>query len=384
MRAVAFACLAAPSLALADVPKVVTDIAPVHSIVAAVMEGVGEPSLLVPPTASPHGYSLRPSEAGALDEAQSVIWIGEALTPWMEGPIDALAEDAALLTLLEVPGVNLLDIREGAAFEAGHDHDHGDDHGDEHEAAAEKDHDHDHDHGEEHADGDKHDHDDHAHDEHAHDDHGHKEAAHDDHDHGEEHAHKDDDDHAHDDHGHEDHAGHDHDDHAHADGIDAHAWLDPRNAAVWADAIAAHLSALDPENAASYASNADSFKADLGALEAELTTTLLPARGKPFVVFHDAYQYFEDRFGVEAVGAISATDAASASAGRVAEVRARVSELGAVCALTEPQFNPGIADAIGAAALGEIDPLGAKIDLGSDLYAQLLRNMAQSLVDCVS
>ena len=110
--------------AVADVPSVAVDIAPVHSLVARVMDGLGTPNLIVQPGASPHGYSLRPSEAAALQDADLVFWIGEDLTPWLEDAIDTLAEDAAVTTLLEADDTILLEFREGALFEA-HDHDHG-------------------------------------------------------------------------------------------------------------------------------------------------------------------------------------------------------------------------------------------------------------------
>jgi zinc transport system substrate-binding protein len=108
--------------AMADVPRVAVDIAPVHSLVARVMQGVGEPSLIVQPGASPHEYSLRPSEAAALQDADIVVWVGEDLTPWMAGAVGTLAAEADVTTLLEVDGVTLLDFREGALFEA-HSHD---------------------------------------------------------------------------------------------------------------------------------------------------------------------------------------------------------------------------------------------------------------------
>lgn len=113
-------------------PRVVADILPVHSIVARVMDGAGVPSLVVPPGASPHGHALRPSEAAALEDADLVVWVGPGLTPWLEGPLDALAGAAERLTLAEITALERLEIREGTAFEAheeGHDHDHGHDHG---------------------------------------------------------------------------------------------------------------------------------------------------------------------------------------------------------------------------------------------------------------
>ncbi|MEM6759105.1 MAG: zinc ABC transporter substrate-binding protein [Pseudomonadota bacterium] len=399
MRAIVYALPLIPTALWADAPKVAVDIAPVHSIVAAVMEGVGTPDLIVAPGASPHGYQMRPSEARALDQADVVVWIGEGLTPWLDGPIDALSEDATVLTLLSAEGTETRPFREGATFEAGHEgHDHGDhdDHGHEEVAAKADDHDHDHDHEEVAAKADDHDHD-HDHeevaakaDDHDHD-HGHEEVAVkvDDHDHDHDHseakqAASDDHDH---DHGHEEvaaagHDDHDHDDHA--GGVDPHAWLDPHNAEHWASVIAAQLSAIDPAHADQYAANAAKFGEAVEAAEADVAAALGSVQGKPFVVFHDAYQYFEGHFGVSAVGAISASDAASPSAARVAEVRDTVADLGAVCALTEPQFNPGIAEAIGAAKLGEIDPLGATLEPGPALYPALLRAMGESLSECLS
>ena len=149
--------------AIADVPNVAVDIAPVHSLVARVMEGVGTPDLIVPMGASPHGYNLRPSEAAALQDSDLVFWIGEDLTPWMEGAVATLADGATVTGLLDSDGTVLLNFREGALFEA-HDHGDEDDHDDEDHAGHDDDHNDDHD--DEHAD--EHDHDGHDdHDAHA-------------------------------------------------------------------------------------------------------------------------------------------------------------------------------------------------------------------------
>ena len=361
-------------VARAEVPAVVADIPPVHSLVAVVMDGVGTPDLLVQPGASPHGYSMRPSEARALDQAQAVFWIGESLTPWLANSIEALAADAHVIELMEVAGTTELEFREGATFEA-HDHDH-EDHGDEDHAhgAGHDDHD-DHAHDEGHGD-----HDDHAHDAgHGdHDDHAH-EAGHGDHD---DHAH---DDHDHDhDHDHEDHADHGHDDHHH--GHDPHAWLDPENARVWLDAIAAELSELDPENAPIYQANADKGKAELATLIDEITAQLAPVRDSNFIVFHDAYQYFENRFDFPAAGSITLSDASDPSPARIEEVHEKVHELGVTCAFSEPQFNPNLIRTVfqgTEAKAGVMDPLGADLSPGAALYPQLLRNLASSLATCL-
>lgn len=352
--------------ALADAPNVAVDIAPVHSLVARVMEGVGTPDLIVQSGASPHEYSLRPSEAAALQEADLVFWLGEDLTPWMEDAVDTLAEDATVTTLLEADGTMLLEFREGALFEA---HDHGDheghsdhdDHGDEEHAES----DHDHDHAkEEEASHDDHDH---GHEEHA-------EGEHNDHDH-EEHAEGE-----HDDHGHDDHAGHDHGAH------DPHAWLSPRNASTWLNLIAGQLSAADPDNAGTYFANAAAARAEIEALSAEIAATLEPVRGGSFIVFHDAYQYFETDFDFPASGAISLGDASDPSPARIAEIQGRIRDEGVNCVLAEPQFNPGIVTVVldgTDAATGVIDPLGAELETGPTLYPQLLRNMAATFAECL-
>jgi zinc transport system substrate-binding protein len=329
--------------AMADVPRVAVDIAPVHSLVARVMQGVGEPSLIVQPGASPHEYSLRPSEAAALQDADIVFWVGEDLTPWMAGAVETLAAEADVTTLLEVDGVTLLDFREGALFEA-HSHDDGD-HGHEEHAEGEA---HDHDH-EEHAEGDAHDHD---HEEHAEAD-------------------------AHD---------HDHD-HDHAHGAhDPHAWLSPENAAVWLDVIAAELSSADPDNAGTYFGNAAAAKQELAAVSAEVNAILDPVRGLSFVVFHDAYRYFETAFDFPASGAISIGDAVDPSPARIAEIQGRVADEGIQCVLSEPQFDPGLIATVmdgTEANTAVLDPLGSDLEPGPDLYPQLLRNLATSLAGCL-
>lgn len=365
--------------AMADVPRVAVDIAPVHSLVARVMAGVGEPSLVIPPGASPHAHSLRPSEAQSLQDADLVFWIGADLTPWMTDAVATLADDADVTALLETDGVTLLEFREGALFE-GHSHDHGGHDHEDHAEDAGHDHSHDHDHGDDHDHG--HDHgDDHAHD-HDHD-HGEDHAHDHDLDHGDDHSHDHGEDHAHDDgHDHGDDHGHDHAHGAH----DPHAWLSPDNAAIWLDAIAAQLSAADPENAGAYFGNAAAAKAELDALSAEVNETLEPVRSLSFVVFHDAYQYFETAFDIPASGAISLSDASDPSPARIAEIQARVAEEGIQCVLAEPQFDPGIVATVmdgTAAKTAVLDPLGSDLEPGPDLYPQLLRNLATALTGCL-
>ena len=341
--------------ALADVPRVSADIAPVHSLVARVMDGVGMPDLIVKPGASPHEYSLRPSEAVALESADLVFWIGEGLTPWLEDAIETLAVDASVTELLEADGTELLDFREGALFEA-HDHDeHDDEHGD-----------HDDEHGDHDDEHSKDEHDDHDDDEHA-------KGKHDDHDHESEHGHED----------HAEEAGHEGHDHgAH----DPHAWLSPDNAATWLNVIAAQLSAADPENAGAYFANAAAGRAEIDALKGEVSAVLNPVRGKEFVVFHDAYQYLEVAFDLPAAGAISLSDASDPSPARIAEIQERVRSEGIDCVLAEPQYNPAMVATVmdgTDAGTGVLDPLGSDLEPGADMYPQLIKNLANAIAGCL-
>ena len=305
-------CLTAAWLAgpaYADRPRVVVDIAPIHALVAQVMEGIGMPDLIIQPGATPHEYSLRPSEAAALQSADLVFWIGPDLTPWLEEAIETLAPAADLTTLMDVDGTVQLEFREDAVFEA---HDHSD-----------------------HADDDEHD--DHA-------------------DHG-------------------DHAGH-----------DPHAWLSPKNAMTWLEVIAGRLSAVDPVHSDAYAANAASGRAAIEALMDEVDATLDPVRGRAFIVFHDAYQYFETDFDISASGAISISDASDPSPARIAEIRGQIAEQGVDCVLAEPQFNPGLVATVlrgSDAQMGIVDPLGADLELGAELYPQLIRNLSNALAECL-
>lgn len=387
----------------ADVPAVATDIAPVHALVSQVMEGVGTPDLIVPPRSSPHGYAMRPSEARALSGADLVVWVGPLLTPWLADPLETLASSASHLALMEQPGTRVLAFREGATFEA-HDHDDEGDEGHEGEEHAEKGDDHDAHGHDAHGDEAHEEHDDEEHDHEEHDDEEHDHERHDDEEHGHEgHDHEE---HDHDAHGHEGHdaagqddAGHDapapdegHDDHGHDEahahsGVDPHVWLDPQNGQLWLGQIAEALAELDPDNAAQYRENAKTAQAELAALEEDIAETLAPVKSRPFIVFHDAYHYFEARFDIEARGAISENDARAPGAARVSELRDLVAESGAKCVFAEPQFNPGLIAAVTegqGTGTGTLDPLGADLEPGAALYADLLRGMAGNMAACLS
>ncbi len=212
--------------------KVVTSIKPIHSLASYLMDGIGKPELIVDGYGSPHGFSMKPSHAKMLQNADLIFWVGEDLENFLEKPLKSIAKKAEKIELIEIKGLNVLKFRERNIFD---EHDHGHD-----------------DHGKKEDDHDDHGHDDHGkkeddHDDHGHDDHGKKEDDHDDH--------------GHDDHGkkeeHDDHDDHDgHEGHAHGE-FDPHIWLDTMNAKAMLNEMAEHLIENDPKNEAKYKSNLD-------------------------------------------------------------------------------------------------------------------------------
>jgi zinc transport system substrate-binding protein len=357
---------AVPGLAA---PRVAADIAPIHSIVASVMAGVGAPTLIVPSGVSEHGHALRPSEAAALEDAEVVIWVGPSLTPWLEGPLDALAPGARRLTLVGAEGVRLLPLRVGGPFEAHDDSDHAG-----HDAQAA-------DHGD-------------AHGAEVHDDQAEAGGAHapadaDDHDHGQDHtaaaeghAHGAEDAEHSDSHGAEAHA----DEAAAGEAADPHIWLDPQNAAAIASVAAAALAEADPANAEVYAANAARFAEEMATLGAELETDLARLRGRNFFVFHDAYLYFEDRFGLPAAGAIALGDGEAPRAGRLAEIRERFTSEDIACVFAEPQYEPRLIATLIEGTdtrTGVVDPIGSGLEPGPALYPALMRGLAAGLAACL-
>ncbi len=320
-------CLAAalatlPGTAAAEPPEVIASIKPIHSLAAAVMAGIGTPELLVEGAASPHSYAMRPSDAARLNDARVVFWIGPALETFLVKPIGSLAGDAAVLELEEIPGLVLLPLREGGVWAP------------------------------------------HAHD-------------------GEAHAHEDEA------HAHEEHAAEEQEDevHAHAAGaIDAHLWLDPANARTIAAAMAETLAVADPANAAAYRANAATLAARIDALDGELAARLAPVRERPFIVFHDAYQYFEAHYGLAAAGSIMVSPDQPPGARRLSEIRATIAARGAACVFREPQIEPALIELVtegSGARQGELDPEAAALTPGAELYFEMMRGLARSIAECL-
>lgn len=297
---ITFALAATP--ALAEVPSVVTDIPPVDALVAQVMGDLGQPVLLLSKGADEHDFQLKPSQAGAVADADLVVWIGPELTPWLDGALESRSEGAASLALLDAEGTARRAY--GAAVEDQQTDAAGDEHG------------------------------------------------------GEDHG-----------------------------GEDPHAWLDPGNAQVWLGLIASELGQLDPENAAVYAANATEAVQRIAALDAEITTILDPARGKPIVTFHDAFGYFADHYGLTLAGSIALGDAASPGAARLSELRATLEAGDVRCIFPETQHDPALvaqmAEGTGARIGGGLDPVGSSLEPGPGAYAALLTGIAQTIADCV-
>jgi zinc transport system substrate-binding protein len=335
-------------------PNVVVSIKPIHSLVAAIMEGVAVPQVIVDGGASPHTYSLKPSNAKALENADVVFWVGDGLEKFLEKPLESLAGKATVVELDDAPGIEKLSFREGGPFEA---HDHGDHEGHDHAEAEGHDHAHEGD--------DKHDHAGHDHEGHDHAHEGEK---------GHDHAHEGEHAHAHED-------GHDHGEY------DMHLWLDPANARAMATEIEKTLMTADPANAKTYQENTKKLVDNLDALDKELAATVAPIKDKPFIVFHDAYQYFEHRYGVKTAGSITVSPENMPGADRIKQIQAKVKELNATCVFAEPQFEPKLVNVViegTNAKSGTLDPEAGTLEAGPDLYFKLMRGIANSLKNCLS
>ena len=277
--------------------KVVTTIKPLHSLISNVMDGVGEPGLIIDGSISPHSFTMKPSHAKMLEEADVIFWIGEGIETSMEEPLDSIAKDAEVIEFMELDSIAKLKFREESILG---------------------------------------DHDDHA--------------GHEGHNHGE---------------------------------FDAHIWLDPSNAKEMVHEIAHELGDLDPANKDKYEANAEATIKALDQLISDVGTDI--NSDAKFVVFHDAYQYFEERFGVRAAGALTLNTDVLPGAKQIADIQDVIKDKGIKCIFSEPQFNPKIITTIAEdmnIKTGVFDPLGANIDPGKSLYFKLISNLGNELKGC--
>ncbi len=189
----------------------------------------------------------------------------------------------------------------------------------------------------------------------------------------------------------DDHADHAHaadqHDHAHRPGsLDAHLWLLPANARVIAGKIATDLAHADPANAARYQANAKAFGARLDALDQRLKSRLNGLAGKPYFVFHEAYDYFEAAYGLKHAGVFSVLGEVQPGAQHVAAMRERLQQAGPSCVFSEPPFRPRLAQTLTAGlpvTLAELDALGGALPVDAKGYEALLENMAGKLAGCL-
>ena len=308
--------------------KVVTSIKPIHSLVSYVMDGVATPDLIVDGYNSPHGFSLKPSHAKMLQEADIVIYVGEGLEEFLKKPLKSISQKSIKFELLKQSGMKKLKFRERNIFEGHEDHD---DHG--------------------HGKKKKDDQDDHDHD---------KKAKKEDHD----------------DHGHDDHG------HGHGE-FDPHIWLDPMNAKIIVKKVTNQLSKLDKENSSTYKSNSKKVLKEIDSLIKQVKSDI--NKDAKVVVFHDAYQYFEKRFDVNIIGALTVNTDILPGAEQLAGIREVIEHEKVTCVLSEPQFNPQIVEIIAKDTntnMGVLDPLGANLVKGKNLYLDLIKNISISFENC--
>ena len=307
ISSVFIALLSTLSISKAEV-KVVASIKPIHSLVSYVMDGVGKPDVIVDGYNSPHGFSLKPSHAKMIENADLIIWVGEDLEAFLEKPLNTISKKAVNIEIMNLSEIKKLKFREKNIFE-GHD-----DHG-----------------------------------------HGHKKEKHDDH-------------------GHEGHAHGEH---------DPHVWLDPMNAKVIVKEIENQLVKLDPDNSSKYKANSKKAQSELDNLTKNIKKDL---KGDlRFVVFHDAYQYFENRFDIKVLGALTVNPDVLPGAEQLSEIREVIEHEKVNCLFSEPQFNPAIIKSIAKDTkikTGVLDPLGATLDKGKGMYSELLQSMYASFKGC--
>ncbi|MBM6551570.1 zinc ABC transporter substrate-binding protein ZnuA [Marinomonas ostreistagni] len=346
--------------------QVVTTVKPVSMIVSAIGQEHVAVEQLVNNQASPHDFAMRPSDLRKLNQADLVVWVGESLETFMEKPLANLAAQKDV-EWMALDGAFLREFGDKTEHDhPGHDHaahDEHDDHGhDEHDDHGHDEHD---DHGHD-------EHDDHGHDEH--DDHGHDE--HDDHGHDE-----------HDDHGHDEHDDHGHEGHHHDHtGTDPHVWLDPVNAELLAKAVTARLVEIDPQHQADYQANLAAFISSVEQADRHVAKQLSSVLEVPYFVFHEAYGYFENHYGLNNQGAITVSPERKPGAQTVARIREQIEDHSVSCVFSEPQFSPAIVDTLiedTDVKTATLDPLGTNIELGPNSYALFLKGLADQYTACL-
>ena len=287
--------------------KVVVSIKPFHSLVSTVMQGVSEPALLLNGNNSPHTYSLRPSAAVKLQNADLVFWGGENLEGFLAKPIHSLAAGARVVSFEDTPGLILRPFRSVKEWqeldpESKNDQDH---------VKKRK--------------------------------------------------------------------------INRLPGNDPHIWLDPLNAQKITQYLVQILSEFDPENAQTYHSNGKKTILRLSDLNIQLETKMSSVSSKPYIVFHDAYQYFEKRYQLNPIASVTVNSGTSTSVGRLIDIRKKIKIKKVLCIFTEPQFSPKLVQTVisgTAVKKGILDPIGTRISPGPEMYFTLLNNISHSISTC--
>lgn len=303
-----------PSLPVAA-PEVVVSIKPVHSLIAGVMAGIGTPELLSRGSQTPHNLNLSPSDVRKLSHAELVFWVGEGLETALTKVLRATVDDSRVVTLIALPGIQLLPLRQSGVW-------------DRHTHAADET----------------------EHGEHATNlqESGHKASQ--------------------------------------QQNTNPHIWLSPFNAGRIVQSAAADLSRIDPENAEQYRLNGEAVLARIHKMELEIGQQLSAVSGTPYIVFHDAYVYFERHYALNAVGSVTVNPERLPGARRIQQLRSRIKSLEARCVFSEPQFEPRLVRTLlegSDARGGRLDPLGADIPAGPDAYFLMMKQLAGALVDCL-
>ncbi|MCB1851594.1 MAG: zinc ABC transporter substrate-binding protein [Gammaproteobacteria bacterium] len=306
--------LSAPSLTMAA-PEVVVSIKPVHSLIAGVMAGIGVPDLLVRGSQSPHNLHLSPSDVRKLSRADLVLWVGRGLESALAKVLLVTVGESRILTLISLPGMQLLPLRQGGVWDR-HSHTENSDERGGHEAVQQE-------------------------------------------------------------------GGHNASPERNAN---SHIWLSPFNAGRIVETAVAALSRIDPENSDQYRRNGGAVLARIHRMDLAIGQRLSAVSGMPYVVFHDAYAYFEHHYGLNAVGTVTVNPEHLPGARSIQQLRSRIQSLGARCVFSEPQFEPGVVRTLlegSEARAGRLDPLGVEIPAGPDAYFIMMEKLADALLDCL-
>ncbi|AVI95273.1 High-affinity zinc uptake system protein ZnuA precursor [Haemophilus influenzae] len=326
ISAISAALLSAPMMANADV---LASVKPLGFIVSSIADGVTGTQVLVPAGASPHDYNLKLSDIQKVKSADLVVWIGEDIDSFLDKPISQI-ERKKVITIADLADVKPL------LSKAHHEHFH-------------EDGDHDHDYKHEH----KHDHK---------------------HDHDHKHEHKHD---------------HEHHDHDHHEGLTTnwHVWYSPAISKIVAQKVADKLTAQFPDKKALIAQNLSDFNRTLAEQSEKITAQLANVKDKGFYVFHDAYGYFNDAYGLKQTGYFTINPLVAPGAKTLAHIKEEIDEHKVNCLFAEPQFTPKVIESLAKNTkvnVGQLDPIGDKVTLGKNSYATFLQSTADSYMECLA